>query len=678
MNRLFLEILNNAITVSWIIPVIVVIRLLLKKAPKKFICVLWAIVALRLCIPIHFESRLSLVPSAETIPLSIEMDKEPEIDTGVKVIDNTVNPVIIRNLSPKESDSVNPMQVVVGSGAYLWIFGVVLMAGYAAFSYLKIRKSIKGVPANEEGIYEGLEVETPFILGIVRPKIYIPSGLSEDTEKCVIAHERAHIKRGDHICKPFGFLLLTIYWFNPLMWLAYILLCKDIEYACDECAAGKMEISLRATYCQALLDMGREKTLIKACPVAFGETSVKGRIKSVINYRKPAFWIVVVCVLAVITVSVCFLTNPKTVKPDDADVTTEVSALQQTESDTPKETEPAVEEIKQISIPFYTLSIDFDGDNINETLELGVECFEEDKNEDPVFLLGKRGYPGYIRVFSADSSKKLYSDTFTSAHQGNGNFFLTEYKGKTCILKAGPVSGQGVVNGFYELVEFDSEGNILYDAQYSETWNEGEVNSLGEDRVKAFDRDVLSFLSDDAILLASCDIDRNYPVVISTNDKVLSPSAIYGEMYMNELGTLTGSIQVIFGAPLEKGVITSRYSDEHREIDFASETGTPVYAVINGIITETGFDAARGNYIVLDSTEYTGTVEYHHLEEIKVSQGDTVTTGTTVGTVGSTGTSTGPHLALSFRIGEQYVDPESCMYGIESSTIGDMMRNRDD
>lgn len=311
MSAVFLKVLNMSITASWLILAVVLTRLILKKAPKWIPCLLWGLVAIRLICPFSFESVLSLIPSSETIPVNIAEQHEPAITTGITIVNEVVNPVVAESFTPAPTDSANTLQIVIPVAAIIWIAGIVIMLGYALISYLKLKKSLSVcVPAGER-ILACDEVKAPFILGVFRPVIYVPSSMSSKTLDHVIRHERAHLQRHDHWWKPLGFLLLSVYWFNPLCWIAYILLCRDIEMACDEKVIRDMDKNDIAAYSQALLDCSFPRKRIAACPLAFGEVGVKERVKGVLNYKKPSFWIILAAILVCIVLAVCLLTNPK-------------------------------------------------------------------------------------------------------------------------------------------------------------------------------------------------------------------------------------------------------------------------------------------------------------------------------------------------------------------------------
>lgn len=321
MSEVFLKLLNLSITASWLILAVVIIRPLLKKAPKWINCALWALVALRLVCPFSLESALSLIPSSETIPYDIAMQNVPAIDTGISAVNQVINPIIANSFTPDPFTSANPLQVLIPVVSVVWMVGMAALLLYALISYIKLKKNVGASIALEDNIMACDEVKSPFILGIMKPVIYVPSFMSGETLECVLNHEAAHIKRHDHWWKPLGYLLLTVYWFNPLCWLAYILLSRDIEMACDEKVIRDMDRDEKAAYSQALLNCNFPRKKIAACPLAFGEIGVKERVKSVLNYKKPAFWIIVVAVIACVAVAVCFMTNPKATDTQKLEVT---------------------------------------------------------------------------------------------------------------------------------------------------------------------------------------------------------------------------------------------------------------------------------------------------------------------------------------------------------------------
>ena len=310
MTELFLNIVNMSISASWVVVAVLALRFCLKKAPKWVNVLLWGIVAVRMVFPFSIESVLSLIPSAETISPTIMMEQTPSVQTGVPALNHVINPVISGSFTPVPGASANPLQIWIPVLTGIWLFGIAALFLYSAVSYWRLRRKVCEAVILRGNLYQSEKVCSPFVLGIIKPKIYLPYHMDSRKMDHVIAHEQTHIRRKDHWWKPLGFLLLTIHWFNPLMWFSYVLLCRDIELACDEKVIREMGNEQRADYTQALVACSVNRRLIAACPLAFGEIGVKERVKSVMNYKKPAFWIVLASVIVCAVIAVCFLTNP--------------------------------------------------------------------------------------------------------------------------------------------------------------------------------------------------------------------------------------------------------------------------------------------------------------------------------------------------------------------------------
>ncbi len=309
MAGIFLKIVNMSISACWIVLAILLLRLVLKKAPKWINCVLWGIAGLRLVMPFSFESVFSLIPSAETITKAPDSPR-PQIDSGVSVIDNQINGYLQGNYFEGVTRPMGNFVDVNTILAIVWLVGIAALLIYTLVSFLSLKSKIGTAVLLRDNIYQSETVVSPFVLGIIKPKIYLPFNMNGQNMDHVIAHEKAHIRRKDYLWKPLGFLILTLHWFNPMVWLGYILLCRDIELACDEKVVKELNNEQRADYSEALLACSVNRRMIAACPLAFGEVGVKDRIKSVLNYKKPAFWIIVVAIIVSIIVAVCFLTNP--------------------------------------------------------------------------------------------------------------------------------------------------------------------------------------------------------------------------------------------------------------------------------------------------------------------------------------------------------------------------------
>ena len=313
MAAVFLKLLNLSISASWLVLAVLVLRLVSKRSPKWMNVLLWGIVALRLMLPFSIESALSLIPSAETVsPAVVQFDPAPTITSGVSVIDNAVNPSLSEHFAAAPLASVNPLYVWTYLAGWVWLIGLGAMLLYALASYLRLRRRVSVSLPIQDNIYLCDAISSPFILGVVKPHIYLPSGLDEVQRQNVLSHERAHLARRDHWWKPLGFALLAVYWFNPVLWLAYTLLCRDIELACDERVIRTMDESAVKTYSTVLLACSMPRKAVITCPLAFGEVGVKERVKNALHYKKPAFWVVAASVAVCVVVAVCFLTNPPT------------------------------------------------------------------------------------------------------------------------------------------------------------------------------------------------------------------------------------------------------------------------------------------------------------------------------------------------------------------------------
>ena len=312
MAAVFLKLLNLSISASWLVLAVLVLRLISKRSPKWVNVLLWGIVALRLVLPFSIESALSLIPSAETVsPAVVQFAPAPTITSGVSVIDNAVNPSLSEHFSAVPTASVNPLYVWTEIAGWVWLIGLGAMLLYALVSYLRLRRRVSVSLPVQDHIYLCDAISSPFILGVVKPRIYLPSGLDEVQRQNVLSHERAHLARRDHWWKPLGFALLAVYWFNPVLWLAYTLLCRDIELACDERVIRTMDESAVKTYSTVLLACSMPRKAVITCPLAFGEVGVKERVRNALHYKKPAFWVVAASVAVCVVVAVCFLTDPE-------------------------------------------------------------------------------------------------------------------------------------------------------------------------------------------------------------------------------------------------------------------------------------------------------------------------------------------------------------------------------
>mgnify|MGYP002561218186 CR=1 FL=1 len=433
MDKLFIEVLNLSIAGSWMILAVLLLRLILKRAPKAMVCALWLLVGLRLLLPVSVESALSLIPSRQTVsvaiaepgtlpPVRVSGQNSPAedggaalpsqvdvIDSGLPALDRALNPVINESLAPELGASVDPLQVLTAVSGWVWLLGCLVMLGYGAMSFLRLKLRLREAVLAGPGVREGAMVDSPFVLGIFRPVIYLPLGLSERDREMVLSHERAHLKRRDNWVKPLAYILLAVHWFNPLVWISYVLLCRDIESACDERVLRDMGREERRAYSAALLNCSVRPRMISACPLAFGELSVKGRIKSALNYRKPGFWISLAALAACAVVAVCFLTDPveepEEVQPSPATLAAEDEGeAQPQESPTPEETMPSVDSSLLFVIPKDGDGSDYAPENLTQ--------IREETEELPALYLDSRAAESLERMLSGCRSAGYEVDVF--------------------------------------------------------------------------------------------------------------------------------------------------------------------------------------------------------------------------------------------------------------------------
>lgn len=334
MTELFLKIVNMSIMAGWLVLVVLVARLLLKRAPKWISCLLWALVAVRLVCPVSLESVFSLMPDALVKGDIVSEWTDDYIGKTWMIHDNSTGygAAVDAGREPLWagegrfyvvtaydwlSEPATVANTVVPVLAWFWLAGVAAMLLYTLFSFLCLKKQVRTAAKLCDNIYQSETAASPFVLGIFRPRIYVPFSMEEKTMAFVLAHEQAHIRRCDHLVKLFAFLLLSVYWFHPLLWLAYILLCRDIELACDERVVKNFGTEECADYSEALLSCSAPRKRITACPLAFGETGLKQRVKNVLAYKKPAVWVLILALPGCLILALCFLTNPKRISLTD-------------------------------------------------------------------------------------------------------------------------------------------------------------------------------------------------------------------------------------------------------------------------------------------------------------------------------------------------------------------------
>jgi len=320
LQVIFTTVLNMSITASFVAIGVIIARLMLKKVPKFFSYALWSAVLIRLIFPVSFTFNFSFLsvikPGTQQatgalayVPYNMGLMQTPGIDVGIVGINKAVNSSLPQAV---QTASVNPMQIVMAILSLGWVVGVALFVIYSVISYLKVIKNVKTATLVRDEIFETDRISTPFVCGFIKPKIYIPTDISQSELPYILAHERVHIKRLDYLIKPFAFLVLSVHWFNPLMWLSFFLMSKDLEMSCDESVLKQFGDETRANYSQSLLALATGKRqLLSGSPLAFGESNTKARIENVLNYKKPPFWVVVVALTVTFALVILFTANPK-------------------------------------------------------------------------------------------------------------------------------------------------------------------------------------------------------------------------------------------------------------------------------------------------------------------------------------------------------------------------------
>ncbi len=317
MSELFLTVLNMSLTASYVIIFVILIRLLLKKAPKVISYALWSVVAFRLLIPFSFESIFSLMPrNTNTVPIphDIIYQQSPQINSGIEVVDSFLSNSLP---APAAGTSVNPLQIYTEIGAYIWVLGIIALLVYSLVSILILKRQLKNAQLIEKNIFEAKNLKTPFVLGLIRPKIYLPVGLNLVERNYILLHEQVHIHRKDHIIKVLAFLTLSVHWFNPLVWISFLLMNTDMELSCDEQVLSVMGQDIKKSYANSLLSLAAGRHILNGSPLAFGEGNVKGRIKNVLNYKRPKFWVIVLSIAIVAAVGVGLAANPDIYKDNN-------------------------------------------------------------------------------------------------------------------------------------------------------------------------------------------------------------------------------------------------------------------------------------------------------------------------------------------------------------------------
>ena len=583
MADIFLKVVNMSISACWIVLAIVLLRIILKKAPKWINCLLWGIAGLRLVMPFSLESIFSLIPSAEFIPQEL-VHSHSSVDVKGTEILNYVgnNPVsvelgisdgslVFNEITAPDCPSINPLLISTYIASIVWIVGIIALLVYTLVNFLRLKQKIGTAVLFCDNIYQGEAVVSPFVLGIIKPKIYLPFNMGEQEMEYVIAHEQAHLRRKDHLWIPLGFLILTLHWFNPMVWLGYIILCRDIELACDEKVVKELNNEQRADYSQALLSCSVNRRMVAACPVAFGEVGVKNRVKSVLNYKKPAFWVIAVAIVLCIVLAFGFLTNPKNTSVFNSKYETGkclysdvVSAEKETK------TNNVVYSITAYGVVFRTFEdgtteelgelteTDFTADALKETLNKQGEKIDLGKtknayeilNEDGKYVVFQKsnGTVYLVSFFSDGNIMNVFKLKRTGDYEEVIPHIENEYttiisyatfdvdgdgKDENCALTYGPTSGLfTIVFTAIEVGEEAPEYINTFNLKYSGGRPEFYKSQNGEITLKCYD-DIWENGSHDRTEEIFLDIEiENGNIVLKDGDENI---AYWGEQGMNPI-----------------------------------------------------------------------------------------------------------------------------------------------
>lgn len=674
MKELFTGILNISISAGILIIVCVLVRLIFRKMPKFVRCLMWLLVAVRLAIPFAIESPLSLLPAREYVTVSSNNEAADKVADKAEHINNvdsadtakdTVAKTSVKTSAQNAADKSNVAEVdtvesinsvaaennaekisentaentaesinTPGSVSFLggidvmyvlsivWIVGVAAFLIYALVSYIRLRRLVDDAVLLRDNIYQSERAGTAFILGVIRPRIYVPYGLGLNELYMSISHERAHISRRDHLVKPLGFIIAAVYWFNPLVWLAYILLCRDIELACDEKVIKKIGYDKKKDYSQALLNLSIPRKYISACPVAFGEVGINERIKNVLTMKKGKKIIIAVAVAICAVLAICFLTYPKKPKNNSGD-----TAKTQTTDETKE-----------------TITEDLAA-NENES---STEVKEAESNEE--------------NASSEDEEASTVGDAADS------DIYGTETSGAKKVIYI--LKGDGDTVNLGDKIIIDGEEVQLVSAASNEDFASIVAShSMTIDEETGEEQALEIYVTDISAAEAAAKAEEEAAeaaggVVSTTKDDLgnevveysyKDPSSDKTEVHIIKLNlqdtvdlpnsTSNEDLNIYFPV-IGSGTITRQFSEEHQGVDIAAEEGTVVVSLYDGTVEEVGKDDKDGNYIIIKN-EKGCTVKYSHLKDApNVSKGNKVDLGEEIGKVGSTGESTGPHVHI--------------------------------
>lgn len=487
LERIFLQVINMSYIASIVIVFILVARLLLAKAPKKYSYIMWAVALVRLIVPISFESVLSLVPVNPT-PVSNDVlyDISPNINTGMPNIDQSISGSLP---AADVVASVNPMQVWIFIGSLIWILGIAILLIYGMVSLVRMRGRLKNANCEKDNIYQSDKVTTPFVLGLIQPKIYLPASLSDGEKNYIVLHEQTHIKRFDHVIRFISYLTLCLHWFNPLVWIAFWLNGKDMEMSCDESVINQLGHSVKKDYSQSLLNLATGRRKLGLTPLAFGEGDTKGRIKNILNFKQPKFYIIIIALVILIFTSIGLLSNPKSEEPDLSllNITNSLSAMG-TAGDVVVETEDGNELTVSPNSGFLEIfeHKSWKEKKVNSPLE-STATLRIIINED--YCINFYSYEDYAMIYNEDTQEKYRYYTIPKGVYVNLQNYVLE-NGKVTGVRIPAIEDTGEVDGLtyigYISAFEESEGTkIIFDP--IEWITLGDTDRINELEIEEFD-----------------------------------------------------------------------------------------------------------------------------------------------------------------------------------------------
>lgn len=608
MKDLFLQILNMSISSSWLILAVIGIRFLMQKvrAPKNLRYLLWLFVAIRLLCPYTIESAMSLLPRYEMLPEALQVSKEEQVDKPIDVkveeeieqehiygIENIILNSNDENVSNNKSETIQSqtsdtgtienMQIdIVWILSMIWGIGTLGFLGYGIASYLKLNKKVRVSVSMEDDVWICDEIHSPFLLGMFKPRIYIPSDIEESRIPYIVAHEKEHMRCLDYLWKPLGFFLLAMHWFNPLVWMAYVLMCKDIEYACDERVIRDMDNVQKKMYMESLLLCSSQRHYITACPVAFGEISIKERIKNVVTYRKPALWIVGIGITACVVVAICFMTSPPENETDqNGTVSNKNNAVMNDESyisENGIEGIPGNEENDETTYiasvenkVIFETTADLNHDGIEDLVQtvLIYDPNEEASGEDvthPANAVFIRIYQGSSEgVFNRNAG--VSTDIVSMSHNANGTYVLTEKDGLEYLIFSNMYEIQGEAYYQYKVFYLNGNGSEKVVASdrvnfkcdpWGTRWEEGPYR---EDVIPEFREGLEKWLKDTSIILVSFDT-REEPYY--TEGDCLVPASLYYEkVWDRNEDEILAEYNAVLGEEWQQYIYSGNFQDYH-------------------------------------------------------------------------------------------------------------------